>query len=188
MKKKSHLCVGDEKWGRTTDNDGWRARVLEVTTEIRDDADGDFLLGYCCHILTDIENNIRIWMPYVKENRDAPDRGGTSVYHQESAVIDYALYLSEPQREAMWGLLSDAEGRDVGDLVTGNEIGLMKQDLLHRLYEGERDADVSRLRTVTMPVARKFIGEVSACVEQLLRQLPTPSGGNSFSLVKKVLS
>lgn len=33
MKKKSHLCVGDEKWGRTTNNQEWLKNALDFLHE-----------------------------------------------------------------------------------------------------------------------------------------------------------
>ena len=63
-KKKSHLCVGDEKWGMITNNDEWKNNVISFLNNHKNFENHDFIVGYCCHILSDIYQNIALFIPF----------------------------------------------------------------------------------------------------------------------------
>ena len=69
-KKKSHLCVGDEQWGLVTNNDEWIENVIGFLKDNKDSDNYDFILGYSCHILSDIYNNIAVWTPFRLKYQD----------------------------------------------------------------------------------------------------------------------
>jgi hypothetical protein len=72
MKLRSHLCVGEQPWGRITNNKAWTKQVLGfLDTELNAD-NRAFLYGYAVHILMDIQNNKKIWMPFYSENNELP--------------------------------------------------------------------------------------------------------------------
>lgn len=168
MKKKSHLCVGDEKWGRVTNNQEWLKRVLDFLQENKHTEKRDFIYGYCCHILADIQNNIKIWTPFRLENKEDLEKGMGSIYHQESYDIDYALYLSNPQQKVIWEMLQDATGYDIPNVVIGDEIEKMKQDLLHRQFSNRKSVDLSSNKYVRLPAMQEFINVESVYIRNLL--------------------
>ena len=168
MKKKSHLCIGDEKWGRLTDNHGWQRNVLDFLDKNRNSEKADFIYGYCSHILADIQNNIKIWGPFLLENREILDNGGGSIYHQESYAIDYELYLSIPNRKAIWEMLEATNGYDIPDVVVGDEINEMKNDVLHDLFLNREAVDVSLNKYVTLSNIQEFISSESSYIKNLL--------------------
>ena len=47
-----------------TENDDWTENVLKFLPDKRNSDNYDFILGYCCHILSDIYNNIVVWTPF----------------------------------------------------------------------------------------------------------------------------
>ncbi len=56
----------------------------------------DFLFGYAVHVLTDIENSRRIWMPFYQENKELLQRGIASQYHSKVENIDLdQVYILE---------------------------------------------------------------------------------------------
>lgn len=168
MKKKSHLCVGDEKWGRLTNNQAWLENVLAFLQENKYLKEADFIYGYCSHILADIQNNIKIWTPFLIENREALDKGKGSIYHEESYAIDYALYLSNPQQKDIWEILESSIGYDIPDIAVADEINKMKQSVLHSQFVDRECADVSNNKYVTLSNIKEFIITESRNIKDLL--------------------
>jgi len=60
MKKISHLCVGDEEWGKVTNNIEWQENVLGFFERNKNIEKVDFIYGYCTHVLADIQNNRKV--------------------------------------------------------------------------------------------------------------------------------
>lgn len=168
MKKASHLCVGDEKWGRLTNNGEWLSNVLDFLEENRHGPNGDFICGYCSHILADIENNIRIWTPFLVESAKSGDKKEQGRYHKESEEADYALYLAIPQREVLWNMLETSTSYDLETMVFSREIDKMKDWVLNSRYTNKASVDLSQNKYVTLSVLDKFIAEVTPIVENEL--------------------
>jgi hypothetical protein len=168
MKKKSHLCVGDEKWGRLTNNQEWLKSVFAFLQENKHIEKIDFIYGYCSHIIADIQNNIKIWTPFLIENKEDLEKGKGSIYHRESYDIDYALYLLNPQQKVIWEMLEDATGFDIPNVVIDEEIDKMKHDLLHRQFLNRKSADISSNKYVTLSSIQEFISAESRYIRELL--------------------
>lgn len=167
MKKKSHLCVGDEKWGRVTNNLEWQTSVLSFLECRRNDDNIDFIYGYCIHILTDIQNNIHIWTPFLSENKEALEVGMGSIYHKESHDIDYELYLLNPKQKEIWKLLSDSLGYDIPNVVVQDEISKMKHELFHQ-YINRATSDLTLNKYVTLSRIQDFICTESQYIRNLV--------------------
>jgi hypothetical protein len=168
MKKKSHLCVGDEKWGRTTNNEEWLENVLTYLQKNKYQEEVDFIYGYCSHILADIQNNIKIWTPFLLENREALEKGMGSIYHEESYAMDYALYLLNPYQKEIWKILEDSVGYDIPNIVDANEINTMKYTLLHSQFLERENVDVSLNKYVKLSNIQEFIITESQNIKSLL--------------------
>jgi hypothetical protein len=168
MKRMSHLCVGDEKWGLITNDQEWQDHVLGFLKENRDSEQGDFLLGYCVHILTDIQNNRKVWTPFRKVNQVVLDHGGGSLYHQESDKVDYGFYESFPHRKAIWELIERAQGQDVQAILTGAEVNAMKAYFLNERYRNRHLMDTTGNRYVMVEAMESFIREESLTIQELI--------------------
>lgn len=170
MKKKSHLCVGDEKWGRFTNNQEWLENVLAFLQKNKHMEEADFIYGYCSHILADIQNNIKIWTPFLLKNREALEKGIGSIYHEESCAMDYALYLLNPRQKEMWEVLEDSVGYDIPNVVVADEINKMKQSVLHSQFLDKEYVDISLNKYVTFSSIQEFITIESQHIKNLLYQ------------------
>ncbi|MBU5313817.1 zinc dependent phospholipase C family protein [Tissierella carlieri] len=170
MKKISHLCVGSQKWGRVTNNQEWLENVLSFLEENKDTEKADFIYGYCSHILADIQNNIKIWIPFRLENKEDLEKGMGSIYHQESNDVDYALYLLQPQQKIIWEMLEGAIGYDIPNVVGLNEINEMKHSILHRQFRNREYVGMSSNKYVTLSNMQKFISVESQYIRKLLYQ------------------
>lgn len=168
IKKKSHLCVGDEKWGRVTNNQEWLKNVLSFLQENKNTEKVDFIYGYCSHILADIQNNIKIWTPFLLENKENLEKGMGSIYHEESYAMDYTLYLLNPNQKKIWEMLENATGYDIPNVVCGDEINKMKQDILYSQFLNRESVDVSSNKYVTLYGIQEFISVESKYIKNLL--------------------
>jgi hypothetical protein len=168
MKKKSHLCVGDEKWARFTNNQEWQENVLAFLQKNKYLEEADFIYGYCSHILADIQNNIKIWTPFLLENREALGKGIGSIYHEESYNIDYALYLLNSQQKYIWEILENSIGYDIPNVVVADEINKMKHSILHSQFMNREYVDVSFNKYVKLFNMQEFIVTESLNIKNLL--------------------
>ncbi len=167
MKFNSHLCIGNEKWGSVTNNEEWLKNVLTFLDDHKKSEDADFIYGYCCHILADIQNNKKIWTPFLKENRDKLKKGFGSKYHEESFMIDYELYLL-PQRRLIWKMLENSTAFDVLNIVKEVEINQMKQSILQDQFANRESEDVSMNQYVTLSNIQNFIRTESVYIKNIL--------------------
>lgn len=168
LKKKSHLCVGDEKWGRITNNQEWLENVLAFLQENELMEKVDFIYGYCAHILADIQNNIKIWTPFLVQNKEILEKGMGSIYHKESYDMDYVLYLQNPHKKEIWEMLKNATGYDIPNIVVGNEINKMKDDILNSEFLNREPADISLNRYVTLTCIQDFISVETQHIKNIL--------------------
>ena len=128
----------------------------------------DFIYGYCSHIIADIQNNIKIWTPFLLENTEQLKKGMSTSYHEDSYNIDYALYLSSPHQKEIWKLLEVSIGYDIPNIVVADEINKMKHDILYSKYINRESIDVSLNKYVTLSRIQEFISEESQYIKNLL--------------------
>jgi len=168
MKKMSHLCVGEEPWGRATNNGEWQENVIKYLHENMNEDNADFLYGYAVHILADIQNNRKIWGPFYVANKELLANGHGSQYHHESAMVDLELYLSNPDRERMWNELSKSKGYDLDELVKSYEIESMRDSILTERYVDRELEDNTKNEYVSLSVIREFIENESEFIREIL--------------------
>lgn len=168
MKRTSHLCIGDEKWGEVTNNAEWTEHVLEFLDENKDKDIASFAYGYCCHILTDIQNNIKIWIPFRSVNTYTFDKWGTSDYHEEARRVDQALYSLCKDRTEIWKLLEQSEGYDISGIVQASDTNAIRDSILKQQYQKPETADLSNHRFTTVQGMLDFIANESEYVKEVL--------------------
>ena len=167
MKFDSHLCVGHEEWGAITNNIEWQENVSRFMNSMKLEEDVDFLYGYCVHILTDIHNNIKVWMPFKKriENDDTPGIGKR--YQIESNAMDLLLYQQGESNE-IWGLLENALAQGVATLVDRVEVDCVRADLLTNRFANRVADDVKKHKYVRVLETELFIETGTQFVKDVL--------------------
>jgi hypothetical protein len=168
MKKRSHLCVGKQRWGRLTNNDAWMKHAMEFLSREANGDNRDFILGYVVHILTDIENNKKIWMPFYKENKAVIEAGAASQYHFESEKVDLEQFDILEDRCDIWDQLLSARAFDVGQVITACEINEMKNVFITERYKNRERYDTAKNKYVTLMTAEKFIESTSELIYKML--------------------
>lgn len=156
-KKASHLCVGDEPWGLISNNDEWIENVQKFLTKHRDSNDFYFILGYCCHILSDIYNNVAVWTPFLRKNPDQWGKGYSGVYHQESEKVDKILFLRDENNDDFWVYLEKSRPIDLYDFISAEEIEKHKENLLYNWYKDKELPDISAHKLITLESINNFI-------------------------------
>jgi len=123
VKKRSHLCVGDEAWGEITNNVEWTRNVLSRFSFECRAADRDFSLGYCVHILTDICWNELVYTSFRKKyaKTTRPDSSRRETYEKNCRFIEQALFRTAGWKNDVWTILSSARGHDLPGLIRAEE-------------------------------------------------------------------
>jgi hypothetical protein len=168
MKKRSHLCVGEQAWGRITNNEAWTENALAFLDENIIADNRDFLYGYAVHVLTDIENNKKIWMPFYGENKELLQQGVASQYHSESADIDLELFHRFADRPYIWEQLARAKAFDVGQVITACEIEEMREVFLVERYQNRFRGDITKNEYETLTGTEQFIETASEGIREIL--------------------
>jgi hypothetical protein len=128
----------------------------------------DFLLGYAVHILTDIENNKKIWMPFYEENKELLQQGVVSQDHSESANIDLEQFHTLEDRSYIWEQLARAKAFDFGQVITTSEIESMKEVFLSERYQNRVRGEITKNEYVTLTRTEQFIETTSERIREML--------------------
>jgi hypothetical protein len=156
-KKKSHLITDDAKWGMITNNDRWRANVASFLKNHKDSEHYDFILGYCCHILTDLYNNINVWTPYRLSNSVDIESINDSIHHRENNKIDIELALTHESRSDFWLNLTKSRSIELPPIIYATEIDAQKDKILNSWYKDKDRQDVSKNTIRTFEGEMDFI-------------------------------
>lgn len=168
MKKASHLIVGDEKLGEVTNNEEWLENVLAFLQENMYMEKVDFIYGYCCHIIADIQNNIKIWTPFRLASLYTSEKGDDNDHHKEAYAVDNALYLLHQERETIMQILKNAVGYDIENIVVGKEIEKMKSHIFNGQFDCMKSTDLSSNKYVTLSIMQEFISTESEYIKEIL--------------------
>ncbi len=156
-KKASHLCVGDEPWGMLTNNEEWTENVLAFLDKNKDSDNYIFILGYCCHILADIYNNITVWTPFRLKYPDEIKKGLGGLYHQESGKVEIELALREENREDFWVYLEKASPVGLDNIIFEEEIEKHRENILNKWFKNKERPDISTNKLITVESTMKFV-------------------------------
>lgn len=159
-KKASHLCVGDERWG-LTNNDDWTESVLKFLHNNKNSDNYNFILGYCCHVLSDIYNNIAVWTPFRLKYPDELTKGYGGLYHQESEKVEIELALREENKDNFWVHLEKAKSINLNDIIFAEEIEKHKKNILYNWYKDKEHQDISSNKLVTIESTMNFVGDAT---------------------------
>jgi hypothetical protein len=160
-KKASHLCVGDERWGMLTNNDEWIESVLAYLYKNKSSDNYNFILGYCCHVLSDIYNNIAVWTPFRLEHPNELAKGYGGLYHQESGKVEIELALRGENKVNFWVHLERAKSTSLGDIIFAEEIEKHKENILYNWYKNKEHPDISSNKLVTIESTMNFVEDAT---------------------------
>ena len=170
-KKASHLCVGDERWGMITNNDEWIESVLEFLSKNKNSDNYNFILGYSCHVLSDVYNNIAVWTPFRLEYPNELTKGYGGLYHQESEKVEIELALRDDNKENFWVHLEKAKSTNLNDIIFAEEIEKHKENILHNWYKDKERQDTSSNKLVTIESTMNFVEDAINFIVSKLRNL-----------------
>ncbi len=169
MKEKSHIWDCGPRWGITEDSNKWESNVMRFWEESKDADNRDFIAGYCVHILTDIQNDIKIWRPFRQMNLEGTNV--EEVYHiygKEASESDQWLYQTNPHSSHIMELLENGRVYSIENCIGKEEIEKLIQYMLTEEYVKKEIYDISGFRYCNDKVILGFIEE---CTEWLAERL-----------------
>lgn len=129
----------------------------------------DFIAGYCVHILTDIQNDIKIWRPFRQMNTvEMTVEEVYYIYGKEARESDQWLYQTSPYSSHIMGLLENGRAYSIENCIGKEEIEKLIQYMLTEEYEKKENYDISKFKYCNDKVILGFIEE---CTEWLAGKL-----------------
>ena len=159
-KKESHLCVGDEKWGMTTNIDEWKSNVIKFLNNHKNSENHDFIVGYCCHILSDIYNNMALWIPFKQRYADEAheiEKGRVNLMQRETNMVDIELALTHEKKDIFWSNIQQSTGIDLAGIIYAAEIERHKDNILNIWYADKERKDLTSNEVVTVEIIMNLI-------------------------------
>ena len=171
-KKISHLCIGEEKWGMITNNGEWKNNVMEFLKDHKNSINYDFILGYCTHLLSDIYNNITLWIPFKEKYADEMENGIVNIMLQETNMIDIELALTHESKDIFWSYINKSISIDLEEIIFAKEIDKQKDNILNKWYTNKKLQDLTLNKVVTLEIIMNFIENAVNFVEiELVRYI-----------------
>lgn len=171
LKEKSHLWEFGPRWGITVDSEGWLEAIRKFWKENQSVGNRDFMAGYCTHLLTDWENDRRIWSPFREKMMQRADFDEVyGLYAAEAGGIDQWLYQNDREALEIWRLLEQGEVCGVEDRILKEDLARQKQSLLYEQFVGKAVVDVSGYQFCTKQIMEEF---VDGCVEKISEEILT---------------
>lgn len=167
MKHKSHFCVGEEPWGSVTNNNEWLDNIKINTESYRSYDERDFYLGYFTHIITDLRNNIKIWLPFKESVKNDNTPGISKRYHEESNLVDIWLY--HKANKVINCLLEKSHAVGIGD-ISVEAVEALKKSFMFERYKDTNilELDLSENQYVKVKEVQKFIEDEAKYVYKIL--------------------
>lgn len=165
LKEKSHIWKYGPCWGVTLDSEGWRDAIYKFWKENRDAENKDFLAGYCTHLLTDWENDRRIWAPFREKMEQGAKRDEVyGAYGKEAKGMDLWLYQNDEEVQEIWRLLEQGKTYGMEGCILEEDLARQKHFLLYEEFIGKDAVDVSGYQYCTREIMTEFI---KTCVEKI---------------------
>jgi len=157
-KKTSHLITGEEQWGTITDTDTWKDNIIEFLLKNKHSKNHDFILGYCSHVLTDLQNTILVWNPFrFKYADELKEISYGNKHHQENNKLDIELAMTYVNRKEFWLHLTNSKSIDLPNIIYAAEIDKQKDLILNSWYKGKERQDLSSNKIRTYESEMDFI-------------------------------
>jgi hypothetical protein len=170
-KKASHLIIGNEKWGMITDNDEWQNNVVAFLHKHKQSENHDFIIGYVCHILADIYNNINVWTPYGQKYNIDINNGYNNLHHIESNKIDIELALTYENRHEIWRHLENSNSVTIPNTIYAAEIDKQKENILNSWYINKERQNISSNTIRTYENEMELIKNTTEFISKILQNI-----------------
>ncbi len=171
-KRRTHLCVGNEKWGETTENEGWQESALSFLDNNIDSPNLDFYRGYCTHVLTDMLWNKEFWNPfrfYCIKNYGSFRESDEKSWRQECVLLDNFLYKEVEDEKEMWKAFNSGSLEDIPNIIYKEDVLALKDHMLNRQYKSTEFNDCLQNKLIPLDKKRTFISESANYIENLIR-------------------
>lgn len=146
MKKNSHFVINKKPWGSTTSTqecDDWFDYFSPNIKPRENHQHSDFYMGCLIHILTDISNTRKIYVPFVewcdRENKTRDEM--RSLFYSDCRQIDMALFNTLPWKDEVWALMLEAQGETIGSIINATEAEKYRDVSFERFIRGEYEPD-----------------------------------------------
>jgi hypothetical protein len=168
----SHLYKGNEKWGFITSYEKWTKDILGFYKENLKTNDMDFLIGYCIHILTDINYSKDLWTPYRLENININFDDVNKESHHEGYIVDFELYQKCNCKEEIWKTLNESKSIDFMDLVYKGDMEKMKNNVLNVQYKKQMVENSENNKIVSYNRLLEYIESTRECIiEKFIKKI-----------------
>jgi len=155
-KSKTHFCIGDEEWGFYTNYNEWMENLIKNINSFYHSVNTDFLFGYMCHIITDIENTRCFWTPARLSNDDIYQRA----YLKDCEEIDSILLNTYINADELWTLLEASNKHCLKDLYSIEDNSIMIEKMKSEIYYNRYPTPGYTPSSFTIPKVSKFMDEV----------------------------
>jgi len=156
-KKDSHLCGGDETWGMIINIDRWKNNVISFLNRHKYSENHDFIVGYCCHLLSDICQYTALWIPFKQKYADEIEKGIVDLMTKETNMIDIELALTHEKKDVFWSNIQQSVGINLASIVYAAEIEKQKDNFLNIWYADKERQDLTSNEIVTVEIIMNFI-------------------------------
>ena len=156
-KKDSHLCSRDETWDMTSNIDGWKNNVISFLNSHKYSENHDFIIGYCCHLLSDIYQIIELWIPFKQKYADEIEKGRNNLMFQETNMIDIELALTHEKKDVFGSNIQQSAGVDLAGIIYATEIEKQKDNFLNIWYADKKRQDLTSNEVVTVEIIMNLI-------------------------------
>lgn len=171
-KEISHVWDCGPVWGVTLDSKKWKNNILAFWKQHREDAERDFIAGYCVHLLTDWLNDLRMWAPFrmkIIQGGNYDEVYSQSAYREEANGFDKWMYRHNVHTEEIWRLLAKGRVQGLHERMLAEDLGRQKESLLTEQYLDAAAYDISKYQYYTKELIDSFMTECVAVIEKELR-------------------
>jgi hypothetical protein len=157
-KKESHLCNDEAKWGFVTNYEKWAKNVFEYYKQNVKTNDHNFLMGYCCHILADINYSNKIWTPFRVENENRSNFNDINkISHDEGNIVDQKLFQRCLFKDEIWMSLNKAICFNFMGIVNMDEMEKMRNNVLNIQYKNKMTINSVNNKVITYESLLEYI-------------------------------
>lgn len=169
LKERSHVWACGPRWGITTDPDKWKADILEFWEANKNNANRDFIAGYCTHLLTDVMSSIIIWKPFQEANIKGTDvESAYPIYAKEAYESDQWLFQNSENSREIMELLESGQAQGVEGRLEKVYVEQQKMSILTESYLYEKQYDISGFQYCTEKILNDAIEECVRGIGKLL--------------------
>jgi|GEM_PF-1187394 len=165
-KCRTHFTPPGYAWAAVTDNEAWTQCLHDGLLPYADCDNPNFLLGYRVHVLTDIANNRRFWMPMQKL-----DKMALAVWEADFLEHEARLLADFGGEDTLFPLLTlTSADAFLGDLATADDMARMLAFIKTDLYHHRLPNPAHCYAVITLADITDFITQTADAIAASLLQ------------------